>query len=319
MSDQSVSVIIPTHNGATRGFLAHAIESVLSQTHQHFELFVVDDGSTDDTRSLCQDYAADGRLTYLHQRNRGPAAARNTGLEASHGEYVCFLDDDDVWYPDKLEKSLQFLRQCRDNDPKTGLIYHASDEIDSEGRKLGIRYEPANGHVFVRLLRGCFIGLPSSVMIPKNVLRVVGFFEEGKPYGVEDYDLWLRIAKRYHVYSLPEPLGGYRIHESGNLSDRRRMHEIGVIGVLSRALENEPYIPQHEIFGHWYRSYAMWHFREGDYYNCRRCHTIAAFYDRVGWRHRLAYWAAHFPRLVRFLERRFPRFVDRFRRGKKMA
>jgi glycosyltransferase involved in cell wall biosynthesis len=314
--DPSVSVIIPTFNGATRGFLKPAMESVFAQTFQNYEMIVVDDGSTDSTKSLCERYLVDPRVLYLRQRNKGPAAARNTGIEASKGKLICFLDDDDVWRSGKLEEQIRFMQTCVEMDPKTGMVYHAADIIDGEGKATGMRYAPANGDVYARLLLGCFIGLPSSAMVRKETLDSVGFFEEGKPYGVEDYDLWLRIAKSFHIYSTPDVLASYRVHTSGNLSSKRRMHELGVVTVLARALEFDAPVPQHLVFGDVYRSYAMWNFRERDYYNCRRCYTMAAFYGRVGWRLRLAFWAAHFPRCVRFLERRFPRFFVRFRRTK---
>jgi glycosyltransferase involved in cell wall biosynthesis len=316
MRDPLISAIIPTFNGATRGFLTQAIESVLSQSYRNFELLIVDDGSTDDTMSLCKTYLAEGRTTYLRQRNRGPAAARNTGIEAAKGRFVCFLDDDDVWRPGKLEKQIIFMQASVERDPKTGMVYHAAEIIDGEGRAIGMRYAPASGEVYARLFFDCFIGLPSAAMVRKETLDHVGYFEEGKPYGVEDYDLWLRIARSFHIHSAPDVLAGYRVHTSGNLSSKRRMHEVGVVGVLARAFETEEPVPQAKVYGHWYRNLTMWHFREGDYYNCRRCYTIAAFYDHVGLRFRLAFWAAHFPQCVRFLERRFPRFVDRFRHSR---
>ncbi|HOF61747.1 MAG TPA: glycosyltransferase [Candidatus Latescibacteria bacterium] len=319
MTDPLISVIIPTYNGATRGFLAEAIESVLAQTYRNFELIIVDDGSTDGTRALCEGYLFDKRVHVVSQRNKGPAAARNLGIEASNGEFLCFLDDDDRLKPEKLDKQLRHIRACLEKDPLTGVVLHATHVIDDDGQVIGTRYNDAEGDVRERMFFSCGIQGPLSAMVPRAVFAAVGFFEEGKPYGVEDYDMWMRISRSYHFHSNREVLAEYREHDRGNLCKNRRSQELGVLGVLDRAFEFPHRVPSCEVYGHWYRAFSMWHFREGDYRECRRCYVIARHYGPVGWRLRLAYWAAHFPRFVRFLERRFPRFVDRFRRGKRMA
>ena len=104
-----VSIILTTLNGATRGYLGFAIESVLKQSYRDFELLIVDDGSTDETKKYCEKYLADPRVKYIFQSNRGLGGARNKGIKNSIGKFICFLDDDDVWKADKLQKQIKFF------------------------------------------------------------------------------------------------------------------------------------------------------------------------------------------------------------------
>ena len=105
-----VSIILPSYNGATRGFLTNAIESVLIQSFQDYELSIIDDGSTDDTKEQCEQYLQMPQVHYVFQENRGPGSARNEGIKASQGEFICFLDDDDVWKCEKLERQIKFIQ-----------------------------------------------------------------------------------------------------------------------------------------------------------------------------------------------------------------
>ena len=117
-----VSVIIPTYNSAR--FVVQAVESVLAQTYSDFEVIVVDDGSTDNTPVALAGYRQ--KIRYLHQENRGPSAARNAGYRASQGDYVLFLDSDDLIPPDTLERQVSFLN----DHPEFGLVYSASQQIN---------------------------------------------------------------------------------------------------------------------------------------------------------------------------------------------
>src|SRR5262249_40573327 len=120
-----LSVVIPTYNSDC--FVAQAVQSVLDQTYHHREILVVDDGSIDKTKDILSKFG--NSIRYLYQENRGPSAARNMGIKAARGEYVCFLDADDVWTPGKLELQLAFMEQ----NPTIGLVFADHEEFNTEG------------------------------------------------------------------------------------------------------------------------------------------------------------------------------------------
>jgi glycosyltransferase involved in cell wall biosynthesis len=192
-----VTVIIPTFNRAS--IVGRAIRSVLGQTYPNWELFVVDDASTDGTEREVRNYS-DKRITYirLHQ-NRRVSAARNTGIRSAQGEYVSFLDDDDEWLPEKLAKEVEVLRN---SDPEVGLVYTGKTVYDEHGRVLQVRMPTLSGWVYDAMLDRHFIGSPSRVMVKKQVLdRVAGFDETF--VNCQDYDLWLRVAKVSKIAVVP--------------------------------------------------------------------------------------------------------------------
>jgi len=183
-----VSVIIPTYNHAH--FLPDAVQSVFDQTFQDFEIIVVDDGSTDNTCNVIQAYI-DNRFKYIHQENQGLAASRNTGLRAAQGEFVVFLDADDILLPCKLEVQVAWMQAHEDY----GLVASGWNIIDNQGMFLKAElpwlYVP---QIEVRdWLFNC-PALPHSVLVRKKWVDYVGGFDKVFRYGVEDWDLWLRLA-----------------------------------------------------------------------------------------------------------------------------
>jgi len=192
-----VSVIIPTYNRVF--LLREAIDSVLAQTYQEFELLVIDDGSTDGTHEMVAGYG--DRVVYIFQENRGVSSARNFGVRSSRGEFITFLDSDDVWLPEKLEKQVTIMEQNAD------LQLCHTEEI---WIRRGVRVNPKKkhkkhtGYIFQYCLPLCVIS-PSSVMIRRTLFEKVGYFDEDLP-ACEDYDLWLRITKDYSVYFIEKPL-----------------------------------------------------------------------------------------------------------------
>ena len=192
-----VTVIIPTFNRAS--LVVRAIRSVLGQTCQDWELIVVDDCSTDGTEQAVRGFS-DNRITYIrHDRNRRLPAARNTGIRRAQGEYVAFLDDDDEWLPEKLEKELEVFRN---SDPAVGLVYTGKMILDESGRVLKVRMPTKSGWVYDALLDWDFIGSPSRVTVKKQVLdRVAGFDETF--LNCQDYDLWLRVARASKIACVP--------------------------------------------------------------------------------------------------------------------
>lgn len=192
-----VSVIIPTHNRWPR--LGAAIESVLAQTDPRFELIVVDDGSSDGTGDRLQPY--DGRLRYCFQPQGGVAAARNRGVTMASGQYLAFLDSDDLWLPQKLAVQNQFMAERLDAQ------ISQTDEIwIRHGVRVnpGIRHAKPSGDIFFRSLELCLVS-PSAVMMTRELFDAVGGFDESFTV-CEDYDLWLRIALHCPVHLIPQAL-----------------------------------------------------------------------------------------------------------------
>jgi len=190
------SVIIPTFNRFE--FVQKAIDSVLSQSFQDFELLLIDDGSTDQTPSLEKKYQ--GQLKYFRQPNLGVSAARNKGIKESQARHLAFLDSDDLWHPLKLEKQQKFQQ-------KHDFKIHQTDEIWIRNHK---RVNPREKHlkeegdIFLASLNLCLIS-PSAVVIDKNLFEKHGLFDEKLP-ACEDYDLWLRITSQEKVGFLQEKL-----------------------------------------------------------------------------------------------------------------
>lgn len=193
-----VSVIIPTYNRAA--LVQEAVASVLAQTYRDFELLVVDDGSTDGTLAALAPW--DGEVRVLSRPSRGGvSAARNTGIAGARGEWLAFLDADDLWLPEKLARQMAFM------EAKPRLLLSQTEEI---WVRRGVKVNPprthakAGGDIFLRSLERCLVS-PSAALLHRRLLDDHGVFDEELP-AAEDYDLWLRLSWRYEVGLLPEPL-----------------------------------------------------------------------------------------------------------------
>jgi glycosyltransferase involved in cell wall biosynthesis len=209
-----VSVIIPTYNRSE--LLPRALDSVLNQTYKDLEVLVVDDASTDDTSEVVAAYESDPRVRYLPQEeNQGVSAARNKGLAEARGEFFAFLDSDDEWLPPKLERQIQRFRELPD---RVGLIYVGGTMVYEESTERAQR--PAHrGEVYDQLLVENFIYPTSGVMIRRNVAHEVGFFDEQIPAN-EDWDYWLRVARKFEIDSLEDQLVRYF---AGHRRDRKSL------------------------------------------------------------------------------------------------
>ena len=214
-----VSVIIPAYNSAR--FLAESIQSVLQQTFVDLELFVIDDGSTDDTRQVVAAFESDPRVRYVHQQNRGAATARNRGITHSSGKYVAFLDADDLWSPEKLQKQVAVLQE----NSEIAAVHTASYlvQLDGQNREVSrcIQRRPTflEPTLYEELLyRMVIIGSASSVMVRREVLNQVGPFDEQTR--ISDRDMWQRIAEHYGFHSIDEPLVSIRKHQTNMTSNR---------------------------------------------------------------------------------------------------
>lgn len=206
----TVSAILATYNG--QRFVAETLESLLAQRHAPAEVVVCDDGSKDDTVEILRSFGE--RIRVVRQPNAGVSAARNKAASLATGEVLAFVDQDDLWEPNRLELQVRRLAE----QPELGLVYADSWIIDGEGRVQGRRREHldyAEGRVFDELCEANFIPI-ETLAIPTRVFRALGGFDERARY-VEDWELCLRIARTHPIGFCPEPLGRYRIHGS-NLS-----------------------------------------------------------------------------------------------------
>jgi glycosyltransferase involved in cell wall biosynthesis len=236
----SVSVVLTTYNGATRGFLGEAIDSVLAQSDPDFELLIVDDGSTDGTEEFCRAYSADQRVRYIKKTNGGIASARNAGIREARAELICFLDDDDVWVPEKL--ALQKKAYVA-TSPRPALVYSAIEVTDERGKVKDMQFHPVPSEPYHALFFENFVDATSGVMVTAEALRDVGAFREdvftGPLHGCEDRELWVRIARKYSFVAIRQPLVRYRMH-GVKLSTTADTMEKGELAMLEIALESAP-------------------------------------------------------------------------------
>lgn len=207
-----VTVIIPAYNRSE--YLLEAIQSVIAQGYEFKEIIVVDDGSTDDTKEKLELLIASGKIRYHHQENSGRSAARNKGISLARGDYIAFLDSDDLLEPGTLERQVGYLMK----NPHMGLVHGGYVKFDDRNNNLGYR-NPSwfSGWIYPEILLkwNALLATPT-VMIPRRVLGEVGGFNEDLFIG-EDLDLWRRIARRYPFGFVHGSLARIRVH-SGNTS-----------------------------------------------------------------------------------------------------
>ncbi|OKH33684.1 glucosyl transferase [[Phormidium ambiguum] IAM M-71] len=219
---KNVSIIVAVYG--MEKYIAATVESVLNQTYPYWELIIVDDGSPDRSIEICQQFT-DPRIKIIRQPNRGANAARNNGIRHAQGAYLAFLDGDDIWLPEKLEKHIAHL----ESSPKVGLSFSRSAFIDEEGKPLGIYQMPkltdiSIGHLICRNP----IGNGSAAVIRKEVFEeikyqdnrygtVEDFYWDERLQGSQDLDCWFRIGiqTNWEIEGIPEALTLYRVNSEG--------------------------------------------------------------------------------------------------------
>ncbi|OKH33362.1 glycosyl transferase family A [[Phormidium ambiguum] IAM M-71] len=227
-----ISVIIPAYNSEKT--IKETIESVLNQTFSDFELIVVNDGSTDSTLEIVNNIK-DSRMMVFTYPNAGVAVSRNRGVSHSSGEFVSFLDADDLWTADKLEAQLKALQE----NPEAAVAYSWLDSIDESGNFLrqGERIKE-NGDIYTKLLLIPFVSSGSNGLIRRQAFIEIGGFDESLAAS-QDYDFYLRLAARYHFVCVPEVQILYRIL-SGSMSTNIHRLEATSILVRERAFQESP-------------------------------------------------------------------------------
>lgn len=200
-------------------FIGQAIESILNQTFTDFEFLIINDGSTDKTTEIIEEYSRkDKRIKIVHQENAGTTVAGNNGLNFSLGKYVARLDSDDISYPNRLQIEVEFL----DSHPKVGLVGGGSHFIDMQGNIVGIR-NIKTSNPYKTLMHRC-IYQQSDVMFRKDIVLQLGGYRE-KFHNSQDYDLWLRISEVAAIAKLDVVLGQWRLNASGYTYSRKKEQE----------------------------------------------------------------------------------------------
>jgi glycosyltransferase involved in cell wall biosynthesis len=225
----SIAAVIPVYNQAT--YVTEAVSSALEQARPPQEIIVVDDGSTDETPDRLAAFG--GRIQVIRQTNAGVAAARNRGARAARSELLAFLDADDAWLPQKLERQIDRLAGT-----EVGLVHCGVEEVDEGGRPLRTRCDGQEGKVADELLnfeRPVILGGGSAALVPRQVFDASGGFDERLSTSA-DWDLYYRIARRWEVAFVPEVLVRYRYH-SGGMHHNVAAMERDMFAVYARAFE----------------------------------------------------------------------------------
>lgn len=301
MLNNKVTVIIPTYNRAH--FIKDAVESVLNQTYQDFELIVIDDGSTDNTREVLAVYK--DKLTYIYQDNQGRSSARNQGIKLAQAEYIAFLDSDDVWFPDKLERQVPVLESASDN---VALVHGYKCIVDKNLQPVS-GWELKLRHLYARAERGeetyenylrlaCIF--TSTILVRKSSLLEINGYDVSVK-SMEDLDLYLRLLLqdyRFAFISEP-PLIKYRCHENNtdHLSSNysylqvyeKHLNECIKLGVTHRIEKAKKLL---------YKALAKTHYRLGNYHQSRDYWQKALIKD---WETAFtkSFWKQYFSSLIR--------------------
>lgn len=259
-----VSIIIACRNVVSEWFL-EAVESVLSQTYQDFEVVVIDSSSNDTAQRIVEEYG--DRISYYYQDPKGIAAALNLGIEKSNGKHIAFVDADDVWLPKKLELQVELFEKR----PDIGLVYSDLYTIDAKGKifglvsGIGLDSKDRLEQLFVE---GNSIA-KSTVMVRRDCLEPLGCFDEAM-LACEDYDMWLRVAGRFQLGYIGNPLAKWRSHEGNwSLSKENWDYEVALTNKMLKLYPHlEPF--KNKRLGRIYYGYGMHYFHNKSFCNARR-------------------------------------------------
>ena len=222
-----ITVIIPTYN--RESFLSKAIESILNQTVKADEIIIIDDGSTDNTKELIHKYS----VKYIYQNNSGVSSARNHGIQLSSNAWICFLDSDDIWEENKLEKQIAF------HNKNPHILFSHTDELwifNNKVIKQKKHQLKSQGFCFQKNIANTIIGA-STVIINKKIFDDIGYFDEELSV-CEDYDIWLRILIKYELGLIDEKLIQKKAGHENQLSFATRLIDKYRIKALSKHIDS---------------------------------------------------------------------------------
>ncbi len=250
-----VSIVIPNYNQAR--YVSDAINSVLAQTYSSYEILVVDDGSTDDSREVLAGFGV--QIRYIWQENQGLAGARNTGIRAAQGEFLALLDADDIWLPDFLRTMVSIA----DAYPEAAVIYCCAQGMAVGGQDLPQTFGGpvvASAHLYQSILRANWI-IPSTVLMRRSVIEAAGLFDQSLR-SCEDWDLWLRLLPKAVFVGVPGCLVRYRLHGSSLSKNLAGMREAAAATVAKHfgaedSCWQESSQEKRRAYGGLYRYYAL--------------------------------------------------------------
>lgn len=236
-SNSLVSIILPTYN--REKYISKAINSIIEQEYTNWELLVIDDGSTDNTERIIKSFK-DERIKYFYQENSGkPSVARNKGIENSAGEFIAFIDSDDLWTTDKLENQMSWLLN---EDLDIDMIFSNAQIMTINNNRRGLWSNLINEYGYItrlELLGKNHIPLPS-VVIKKNCLNLVGKFNESDHLVIgEDYDLWLRISDKHKIYFINKPLIIVYKHSANTSTSSPTKNQLYLASEITKRLSEE--------------------------------------------------------------------------------
>jgi len=244
-----VSVVIATYNMGR--YLPQAVQSVLEQSYPSVEVQIVDDGSSDDTPQITQQWRDDVRVRVHRQANAGQARAKNEGIARSTGQFVAFLDADDTWLPGKLARQMPLFA----DRPQVGVVYSDYVRMDENGLPLPKGATRMHrGRISGPLLVENFVSFPSAV-VRRECFALHGAFDEALNMGI-DYDLWLRLSAHWEFDFVSEPTVRYRIWSGQMSRNHRGRYEAG-IGIMQRFIERNPgIVPRSVLRRAWAHTYT---------------------------------------------------------------
>ncbi len=223
-----ISIIVPSYNSSH--LISTTLDSVLESTYHDYEVLIIDDGSTDNTIEVIEPYLNDQRFQYIYQENQGLSGARNTGIKIAKGDYLVFLDSDDVILPEKLQQQTNYLKQ----HPVVDLVYSNSQWFveDDLNNTLPVKFPVYEGDVLPYLLFGNFIHV-NSVMVRASIVKQLGGFDVNFRE-LEDWDLWMRLAiQKSRFAHTPGILSKVRIRKGSMTSNQLRMNQ-AMVRVLEK-------------------------------------------------------------------------------------
>lgn len=297
-----VSVIMPAYN--VEQYVIEAIQSVLDQDYESVEILLIDDGSQDNTVELVRRSAPQVKI--IQQANAGVAAARNTGLRHANGDFICFLDADDGWFPNKLTAQINYLQR----NPNVGLVFHKWFvwKPDATGLYVKPKELPIptlgeidisrSGWIYPQLLLDCIVHT-STVMMRRAVAETIGFFDTTLMSG-EDYNYWLRVSRHYEIHKLTGVYSFYRIVAGSLTNNIPRLDNYGyrvikeAIDQWGLSLPNGTSLPKRgadKRLSQLAFDYGYGHFRYGSIKLANKAFFDALKHDPLQWR-ALAYLAA---------------------------
>ena len=247
---KKVSVIIPAYNKAE--YTRRTVDSVLAQTYPNVEIIVVDDGSRDATAQAMSQYA--GRISFVQKTNGGACSARNEGIRRCLGDYVAFLDCDDLFCPEKIQRCVDYLEK----NPLFGFVYSAVNFIDEKDAIVGLYDHPRSreGSIAPWLILGNFI-CNSTVVVKRDILQKAGFFDE-TIFTPADWDMWLRLSEVTEAGYIRGPLTKYRITDNYtfNRLEQARKEEVYVLEKFFKARPQD-IVLKNKAFSNFYMRFAQ--------------------------------------------------------------